>query len=105
MISKALYSYLSGTTLYGFVRKIDEMVHATILVREYDKELQKHVDRPVPMLTTQKATVLGLSAIASPYLWPKYLYDDLTWFEMGVRGVNPYDYGYRRRRSMLDYLF
>ena len=105
IIDKYLSRYLMCSIAYGFVRKIDDLVDARVYIREWDKEACEHFDRPVSMLYTDRLMVLGISALASPFMLPKYLYDDLSWVEIRMRDLDPYDYGHDKKRSVLHYLF
>lgn len=102
---KLLKNYIFCSLLYGFTRKIDDMVNATTVISKWDETAKKHIDRPIPMLLTDRVVVLGISTLASPYLLPKYIYDDITLWEIYFRKANPMDYGIDTKRTMLDYLF
>jgi hypothetical protein len=104
--AKYAYRYLFGSMAYGFVRKVDEIANATISVREYDKEAREYFDRPVPMLTMDRISALFISTVASPWLLPVYLSNDLSLLEIQMRRANPKDYGYGKpKTSWIQYLF
>jgi hypothetical protein len=92
---------------YGFVRKVVDLVHAKIIIRDYDQTNREYHDRPIPMLLTDRVVVMGISTLAAPYLLPKYLYDDMSCIELRLRNANPDDYGYgdKGKRSIIDYMF
>ena len=104
-LDKYVSRYVISSIAYGFVRKVDDLVNAYTMVREWDKEARNHFDRPVPMLYSDRAMVLGISALASPLLLPKYIYDDLSWIEIRMRDADPNDYGHEVKRHVSDYLF
>lgn len=95
------YSTYGGMT-YGLVRKAIQMKTATITV--YDKKT--HEKRPVPVLVTDKVLVTMIHACAGVYLWPMYLYMDITKAEIGWRKFDPSLYTvYDNKMSAYDYLF
>lgn len=95
--------YLIGSCAYGFVRKIDDLTNATLVVHDEFNYKEKHV---IPMLLTDKVFVLAASTIASPYLLPFYLKNDLSLLEITyVRRGDPMMYGYKPKTILLDYMF
>lgn len=91
---------------YGFVRKIDDVVNAYVSVREWNKDEREYFERRVPMLLVDRVAVLGISTLASPYLLPKYIYDDISWWELYMRKADGRDYGRDKpKRSVIDYMF
>lgn len=104
--TKYFIRYLVGTMAYGLVRKVDELTNACLHVRDYDDKTRQSFDRPVPMLYTDRAFVLAVSTFTAPYLWPIYLFNDLSDLELRIRKANPADYGKKDiKRYVFDYLF
>lgn len=95
-----IFNYGLVTMGYGFGRKLPILYDAT--TETYDDNGKKY---RIPMLLTTKAIITGISTISSIYLWPFFLHNDLSRLEMYTRGYKPDEYGYRKPRDTVDYIF
>jgi hypothetical protein len=95
-----LATYALLTMAYGFGRKMPILYDATTETYNQDGKRVR-----VPMLLTTKVLVTGASTLASIYIWPFYLHNDLSRIEMYTKGYNPEDYNYRQPRYCVDYIF
>lgn len=92
--------YAITTMTYGALHKVSIMKDAKI----YDTV---SYDRTYPILTTQKALVVGAGALSSIYLWPLYLFVDVMRLEVHSRGLKDTDYLQvppKRPTSIIDFL-
>ncbi len=107
MISeKVITRYFLGSFAYGFVRKVGDVYDAKLHKYEYDSEKREHYYKPYPMLLTDKAAVVTLSTLFSPFWLPVYLYNDVSRLEIYMRKSDPTLYGYDDiKRSTIHYLF
>ena len=105
VISNIYKHYFRGACAYGFVRKVDEIVNATIEVER--SNVSKDTKRVfVPMLLADKCTALAISTVVSPWILPVYVYNDMKWLELRARELDPIDYGWRTRKTKWEhYLF
>lgn len=103
--SRLLTGYVMASMAYRFVRKISDIKNAYVTVRDYDIQSRERVQKRVPMLYTDRIAVMTISTLASPYLFPKYLYDDLSGVEVYLRRANPMDYGAKEKHTIIDYMF
>lgn len=92
--------YIGATFSYGFARKAIQMWNAT---RFDSNDYQKK--EPIPILNTHKLVISTLSGSAALYIWPYYLYNDLSRLEIYLKNQNPESYGFTQPRYELDYLF
>lgn len=91
--------YLGATVAYGAGRKAFLLKDA--YVESWDRDLKRARE---PMLFSQKAFVTAVGAFSSIYLWPYYLYRDLSMLEIEYHMRDKSVYGYRRCSGMLDYI-
>jgi hypothetical protein len=95
-----LFNYGVLTMSYGLGRMIPILYDAK--VQTYDKNGDKI---QVPILLTTKVAIASMSTISSIYLWPLYLYNDISKLEIYSRGYNPEHYDYKQPKYVIDYLF
>lgn len=50
-------NYVMGACSYGLLRKMHDAAYAKVMVREWNEEVRKHYDRPVPMLFVDRLMV------------------------------------------------
>lgn len=86
--------FLIAAPTYGVVRKIPMLWNTTIT--ELDNNFN-YVTRP--MLTTEKAAVMGMSAFFSLGIFPIWVMSDLMYLEVKLRGLDPKKYGYDHSKS------
>lgn len=101
MINKNLLIYAATTFSYGFIRKIDQVKSANI---NYFNEDIKKIDKR-PMLLTSKILLTSFSGIASLYIWPIYMYNDMNRMEIYIKNKDPTHYGYNLQKYEIDYFF
>jgi hypothetical protein len=95
--------YIIGTFGYGSIRKVPVLYNAEVDAYGYNGEGRFEVTK-VPMLLSNKFIITGICGFSSIYLWPMWLYSDISRMEAYIRGI-PYDY-YRTLKkptNVVDY--
>jgi hypothetical protein len=93
--------YLAATATYGFTRKIVQMWNAK--KEEYDFKESKRIE--VPILNTHKLMYATGSGIASMYVWPYYVFRDISVLEIYMRNEDPKNHGYDLPKHEFEYIF
>lgn len=70
--------YILATTTYGFIRKACHVSNGN--VSKYDNDIKEY--RQVPLLYVDKVAITLMSSVSSIYIWPMFLWNDLTKLEL-----------------------
>lgn len=97
MYNKIYKSYIIGTIFYGVIRKLPQMQIAT--TNKYNKIKKEY--HKVPMLISDKILVIGICSIMTPYVWPYYLYKDIT----KIKIVNYKKYDFYKEDDACYYIY
>jgi hypothetical protein len=101
IMDKRFITYMVGASAYGFLRKACQVSNAH--VETYDGVQHKH--KMVPMLLSDKITLIGFSTLIAPYLAPVFLHEDIKWAEIRLRKADPGHYGYTEKKHVFQYTF
>lgn len=105
MINKIRFfpAYFALTASYGFNRKLLQVKDAYVTDWFYYDHTSEN--KKVPMLITDKVSLVLISMILTPSLWPFYLIKDMSEIEIKCRKLNREDYFSSKDRYYIDYVF
>jgi hypothetical protein len=89
--------YIIVASTYGFTRKYFQMRNTTQLDHKYEHK--------IPILFTQKILISTVCGMASMYLWPYYLYNDLNKIEISLSNKKPEEYGYIEKKHLFEHFY
>lgn len=105
-----------GGMVYGGLRKTVQLLDATVIEYVATKDKNDHAGTSyniqkmrLPMLTTTKAVVVGLSFLTGGVAWPVMLFKDVYEFELMLRrnyGKDPrYDSTMKVPENCFEWIF
>jgi len=102
LLGKTYFRYITIGATYGAVRKINYLSNEDLHIQKYDYH-DKYAK--VPLLMTQKISVLIGGTALCAFYWPWYMMEDISRIELYVLKKNPQDYGYDEPTSLIGHIF
>ena len=96
---KAFKPYASFALIYGFSRKILHTHNASVKSYNMDFNAQK-----MPMLFTQRLSVIGIGGLISAVCLPLYVMDDMKELEVWIRGIDPVSYDIDKPKYIWEFV-
>lgn len=94
--------YVAIASVYGFIRKTYQIINVRTETFE---------NKTVPLLFMDKVGIVAASTVASMYLAPIWMYNDVRRLEILLRGLDENDYfserksKYRHHTDVIDCIF
>jgi len=105
---KHVLPYTAAAAAYGLGRKVYQMWDAKTYDLTYDSHKKEFLEIAKPVLFADKVAVCAFTTLLSPAYFPMYVYNDIRWLEVKMKGLNLEDYTYTynvKPRSTYHYLF
>lgn len=106
IVEKRFLSYAAAASVYGFGRKVYQLWDAKLYEQNYDLHKGKYIEKVKPILFADKVALCAVGTVLSPFYFPVYIYNDIRWLEVKMKGLDSDDYDFSNKpSSMLHYFF
>lgn len=100
MLARKLFDrYMGCAVMYGGVRKVLQTRDASLQTRD-----ENHMKLTVPLLVSQRISIITLGALVSAVYLPYFLLSDIAEAELALRGLDPRHYDYSKPTTTLEYI-